>query len=181
MEDLVQAYLVVDVEPLHTPEINIVHAEPLVSFFERHQRLFRGLLFVGVTFIFLGAVFALAVILPEIIKEQYRETSLVRIVLEESNISSIKELGCSQALAKNWILGSSNLQLDPKKDRDQIAQRYILATLFYSMGGENSKNRSNFLSPDNKCNWYPEAVACSRHDKVLNISLVRYRLKSRGF
>jgi len=140
IEDLVQAYLVVDVDPLPTPEINIVHAEPLVSFFEKHQRLFRGLLFVGVPFIFLGVIFTLAVILPGIIKEQQRATSFVRIVLEESNKSSVKDLGLSQALAKNWILGSNNMQFDPKKDRDRISQRYLLATLFYSMGGENWEN-----------------------------------------
>ena len=106
------------------------------------------------------------VFLLVVVPHQVRENKLLAIVLNVSNQTSVRGLGVPQIWAKNWVLGSHNYAYDPTRDREQIAQRYVFATLCWSLGCENFS-----VSPaDNECNWLPELLHCSSDGKVTNLT-----------
>jgi len=98
---------------------------------------------------------------------------LNKIALEVSSESSVNGLGIPQKKALDWILKNNNTRFVPEKDRNQIMQRYQLATLYFSTNGENWTNNGNFLSADDECNWYKEAVMCAEDGRITEISLGR--------
>ncbi len=143
-------------------EIPTVHAEALVqqvTFCTRYRYLLITFFSILITLLFLEF---LLVIVPH----QIRENNLLAIVLNVSNQTDVNGLGVPQTWAKNWILGSHNYGYDPTRDREQIAQRYVFATLCWSLGCENFS-----VSPaDNECNWLPELLHCSSDGKASNLT-----------
>jgi len=150
-EVLVHATLVEDPPP--ETEVYTAYAEPLLPFREKYKWHLRG----G----FSAAIIVLVVVLAIAIPTARRKNSMTSIALQTSNQTSTNMLGVAQRQALNWVLGPNNSQYDPTRDRNQIAQRYILATLYYSTGGGNWTQNSNMLSKDDECNWY-ESVICSQ-------------------
>jgi len=57
-----------------------------------------------------------------------------------------------QSLALNWIINEDPLHLCP--DNLKLSQRYVAATLYYSMGGANWIKSTNFLTEMDECEWY---------------------------
>jgi hypothetical protein len=161
--DFPEPYLAVGTLVIDPP---IVHAKPWVPFYVKYWRWLFGILVVGVIVI----AVVLAVEVPKKKRAAVRTTSLKNIVLQVSGQSSVNDLGFSQKKALDWILGKNNIIFDPLKKRNQIIQRYQLATLYYSTSGENWTNSGNFLSADDECNWFQESVLCSE-DRVTNITL----------
>jgi hypothetical protein len=128
-------------------ELPTAHAEPvalLVPFYVKHRRL---LTVTACTTI----VVTVVVIISFILSIYMRNNRLKAIVCDVSNQASIKGLGLPQTSAMKWILGPNNINFDPKKKREQIAQRYQMATVYYSMQGENWSDKGKFLSPDDEC------------------------------
>lgn len=143
-------------------EIPTVHAEALVqqvAFWKRYRYVLIPIFIILIILLFLEF---LLVIVPQ----QIRENKLLAIVLNVSNQTSVRGLGVPQTWAKNWVLGLHNYAYDPTRDREQIAQRYVFATLCWSLGCENFS-----VSPaDNECNWLPELLHCSSDGKVTNLT-----------
>ena len=58
-----------------------------------------------------------------------------------------------------------------------MIDRYALATLYYSTGGENWNNQTGWLVDPDVCNWYPQVVStpptsiCADNGDVLFMSL----------
>jgi len=143
-------------------EIPTVHAEALVqqvTFCMRYRYLLITSFSILIILLFL-------VFLLVIVPRQIRENELLAIVLNVSNQTDVNGLGVPQTWAKNWILGLHNYGYDPARDREQIAQRYVFATLCWSLGCENFT-----VSPaDNECNWLPELLHCSSDGKASNLT-----------
>mmetsp|Transcript_25869 Transcript_25869/g.51531 ORF Transcript_25869/g.51531 Transcript_25869/m.51531 type:complete len:642 (+) Transcript_25869:150-2075(+) len=57
-----------------------------------------------------------------------------------------------QSLAFNWIINEDPLHLCP--DDPKLSQRYVAATLYYSMGGAKWITSTNFLTEMDECEWY---------------------------
>jgi len=170
-ELLVEAYLVTDPEPVlaatSNPETLIVHAEPLLSFCEKYQWLLRRLSIAAILMVIIVNIVALSLTMPTVV----RNKKVTSIVVRLSN-----HVGVPQRMAMEWILGANNTHLDPDNQRDQIAQRYILATLYYSTLGENWTRSGNFLSSGDECKWYGQSVFCSQDGSVVYIQLGKFVL-----
>jgi len=139
-----------------------VYAKRLVPFREKYKWVLRG----GFGTVIVVIVVVLAITMPR----AQRSRSMTSIALETSNQTSTKMLGVPQRTALDWILGPHNTHYDPIRDRNQIAQRYTLATLYYSTGGGNWTQNGDMLSKDNECNWH-ESVNCSQDGLVTMITL----------
>jgi hypothetical protein len=144
-------------------EIPTVHAEawePQPPFYKKYRYWLIGVFVILI-------ILSLIVLLSMIIPKRIRNKKLLAIVLNVSNQSSIAGLGEPQSMAKTWILGPHNFGYDPTRNHDQLAQRYVCATLCWSLGCENFA-----LTPaDNECNWLPELVHCSSSGKIINITI----------
>jgi len=161
-EILVHATLVEETPPPR-PDMYTAYAEPLLSFRQKYKWPLRGLALVAIVV----TVVVLAIEVPKV----KRNNSLTSIVLSVSNQKNIDELGVPQRLAMNWVFGTNNTHYDAIKQHDRIAQRYVLATLFYSTHGENWTQNANMLSFDDECKWYERSLICSEDGSVVAIKL----------
>ena len=106
---------------------------------------------------------------------QERNDELETIVLEISELTSFT-LGTPQYDAFEWLANDDGFQVCPE-DTQNILQRYVLAVLYYSTGGDDWNNcravtapnggpctsdSSRFLSSSDVCFWY--GVSCNRGD-----------------
>jgi len=80
-----------------------------------------------------------------------------------SEISSVEDLlteGTPQFLAARWISNVDQLHYEiPSSDNDapsshRFVQRYVLAVLFFALGGEGWHEDLEFLSNEDECAWY---------------------------
>ena len=118
----------------------------------------------------------------------YRDRSF-GIVERLQNVTDLEVLSNSstpQGKALNWLLNEDDEYLCP--DTKKLIQRYTLAVIYYSTGGDNwskcSKHSSNcgdekpfqnkkhFLSSDNECFW--AGVRCSESLCVTQIEFGKY-------
>ena len=159
-EVLVQATLVEPPPP--EPEMYTAYAVPLLPFREKYKWVLRG----G----FGAAIVVLVVALAITIPRAQRNRDMTSIALQTSNQNSTKMLGVPQRTALDWVLGPNNIHYNPARDRNQIAQRYILMTLYYSTGGKNWTQNNTMLSKGNECDWY-DSVNCSEFGLVTKIQL----------
>ena len=162
--DLPEPYLAIGTLVIDPP---IVHAKPWVPFFVKYRRWLFG---VSVVVVIVIAV-VLAVEIPKQKRTATRTTSLKNIAFEVSGQSSVNGLGFSQKKSLDWILGPYNTRFDAQDDKEQIMQRYLLATLYHSTAGENWTKSGTFLSADDECNWFKESIICSKDQRVTNITL----------
>jgi len=166
-EVLVQATLVEPPPP--DPEIYTAYAEPVVPFLEKYKWLIRG----GFSTAIIVIIAALAITIPRAQRNSIiaqRNSRMTSITLQASQQNSSKLLGVSQRKALDWILGPNNAHYDPTKDQDQIAQRYILATLYYSTEGGNWTQNGDMLTKNDECDWH-ESINCSQGGSVVSIQL----------
>jgi len=145
----------------------VAHAEPWVPIYVKYRHWLYGVLLVAI----IVAAAILAVEIPKV----NRTKAFTMIVLQVSSQSSEKGLGQPQKLAMKWLLDSNNTKFDPKKDRDQIEQRYQLATFCFSTGGQIWYQKGKFLSSDDECTWFQDSVKCSSEQKVINITVGEHR------
>lgn len=62
-----------------------------------------------------------------------------------------------------------DLQFDPCVSTDTLAQRYLMAILYYSAGGDDWTNSQGWLSSASECTW--TGVACDSEGKIVGLSL----------
>lgn len=70
--------------------------------------------------------------------------------------STINVRESPQNRALQWIINSDPLKLPApttEYERKRILQRYVLATFFFSAGGERWSNKYGFLSERDECDW----------------------------
>mmetsp|Transcript_36742 Transcript_36742/g.89155 ORF Transcript_36742/g.89155 Transcript_36742/m.89155 type:complete len:871 (-) Transcript_36742:512-3124(-) len=62
-----------------------------------------------------------------------------------------------QYLAAQWMAHGDPLNMPIPQERDlQFSERYIMAVLFFAMGGTEWTHQYNFLSGDHICTWFKE-------------------------
>jgi len=127
-----------------------------------------------------GVVLVTCIILAITLKNVSRNNQLKHIAFQISNQTNYNSLGAPQREAIKWLLGKNNTNLDPKKDQSQLAQRYQLATLYFSTSGGNWSNtisNPNVLSSENECTWDPQWISCSDDRKVVTIKIENNQLQ----
>ena len=83
--------------------------------------------------------------------------------------ASIQEAGSPQNEAFTWLSSSPDLALFSD---DRKLQRYSLATLYYSAGGDNWRNNDGWLSDENECDWFSRSAAvCDNLGYYTDLSL----------
>ena len=112
-----------------------------------------------------------------------REELILSMLNDVTPESVILTTGTSQNKAFNWLANIDELNLCPNRSMD-IVQRYILAVVYYSLGGDNwftcnASFKSNstttcieqerYLSKANVCDWY--SVTCSIDGNITGIFL----------
>jgi hypothetical protein len=82
--------------------------------------------------------------------------SVRRIELEKKISAEIPslQLGPFQIEALNWLADHDQANLDfGIVSTDELLERYVMAILYFSMGGENWENTFGFLSGSSVCMW----------------------------
>ena len=75
-----------------------------------------------------------------------------------SSSSDLMKLGSSQQLASNWIINDDEFQLEipasmEDSNADKFVSRYVLAVLYYALGGSRWRDKFNFFSGVDECFW----------------------------
>lgn len=65
---------------------------------------------------------------------------------------AVQTFGTPQYRAAYWLAEEDPLQMETAIDRE-FMQRFVLATFYYSLGGENWSHEVNFMSKDHSCKW----------------------------
>ena len=96
-----------------------------------------------------------------------------------SNMEGFNNTSSPQSQAVEWILSDTNAimrgepkQADFLKDNDRpglLRERYVLAVLYYSLGGEDWARQEEFMSWDHQCNW--NRIKCDERMRVTSIRL----------
>jgi len=114
------------------------------------------------------SVTATSTLSPQLGKERFDQ--LVGILQPISGSSSFGDSSSAQYKAAWWLAAIDGIQMDFSSVRsDKIIQRYVLALLWYGLGGENWKNRKNYASDLVTCSW--DGVSCDTNGIVIEIDL----------
>ncbi len=69
-----------------------------------------------------------------------------------SGAAQVKDKNTPQNAAAKWIVDVDTMQLDATSPH--LEQRYVIALLYYALGGVDWKNNTGYLTPTNECIWY---------------------------
>jgi hypothetical protein len=92
-------------------------------------------------------------------------------ILAVSDTESFSDPQSPQTRALDWLANRDGLKLEV--NAPNLIQRYTLAVLFYSTGGENWRRDLNWLSDEHECQWNAEGGirSCTQDNEVKDISL----------
>lgn len=82
-----------------------------------------------------------------------RRYKLFQSTLEPLTGASIDGSDSPEAQALYWISYDDSAQIDPQSHIDKVTQRFVLATLYFSTGGDNWEHSFSFLSHHDECEW----------------------------
>jgi hypothetical protein len=110
--------------------------------------------------------------------------SIIRsAVLSISSSKDLKNSSSPQARALRWLVYDDALNVS-ETDTRWLRQRYTMAVLYYSTGGDTSWITSlHFLEPIHECMWMvnidigynlPHGLSCSSSNVLSNILIGRY-------
>jgi hypothetical protein len=95
-----------------------------------------------------------------------RYLDLNNIVL---NVSGYPTAGSYQDLAYSWLLNNDTQTTACAGNKIPI-QRYVLATVFYSTGGDKWLRQNGWLNQTtNQCSWY--GVTCNSAKNIIDLNL----------
>ena len=76
-----------------------------------------------------------------------------------------------QAKAVEWLAIHDAYRVDVVAEPARVLQRYVLAVLYYSLGGDDEWNESfGFLEPKYECEW-SGALQCSEDGQVISLDM----------
>lgn len=90
------------------------------------------------------------------------------VLKEVTEEGTLMDSSTPQAKAYLWMLNDDPAQVDPCS-YSKILQRYILATLYFSSGGEEWNAANGWLTGEAECNWL--GITCGGSDAVTGIEL----------
>jgi hypothetical protein len=80
-----------------------------------------------------------------------------------------------QYYAVQWLAHGDGLQKSvPKNNNVHYNERYVMAVLYFSLGGPQWTHQLNFLSPEHICAWYQEFEVITGKDQDLDQSYSVY-------
>lgn len=89
--------------------------------------------------------------------KEERASKLRSAIENVSDINQLKDFGSSRYLALQWIASQDGKRLCPGDET--LFQRYILALLFFHMGGEGWLLKNlEYMNPNSECEWF--GVVC---------------------
>lgn len=111
-------------------------------------------------------------LLPPSIPVTKSALALIELLVSESldGGTSLLNQTTSEYQALVWLL--QNQFLDTYSDRQKI-QRFVLATVYYSMNGDSWLNNSLWLTDTDECQWYSRSrnAVCNQNGDILNLEL----------
>jgi Leucine-rich repeat (LRR) protein len=131
----------------------IMPATRLMSCKERSLSMLYG----GRLLFLIGGCIVLVVVISSMIKNVKAPPDLLPDLLSYlESISpdggaALSDLNSPQFRAATWLAGNQNLFLMEKRS---LIQRYALATLYYSTGGDQWFTNNKWLTDSNECEWY---------------------------
>jgi hypothetical protein len=115
-----------------------------------------------------------AALTPEIEADRvYKLLTLLKAISGDSLLDSTSP----QARTIQWLAAEDAALVDVDGDlQPSLSQRYVLALLFFSTGGEAWASPYSFLSPDSICEWkdFDEGVSCDSQGNVIEIILCKF-------
>jgi Leucine-rich repeat (LRR) protein len=82
---------------------------------------------------------------------------------------SLNDPSSPQFAAYEWLAGNADLR---SYSEEQIIQRYVLATFYFSTGGDGWLENSLWLSNEDECMWYSRAVSpCGTESNLQRLEL----------
>eukprot|EP00980_Cylindrotheca_fusiformis_P010923 scaffold2499_cov125-Cylindrotheca_fusiformis.AAC.14 len=105
----------------------------------------------------------------------FKATELLKsVILSASPESSelLDDVSSSQSKALAWM--SDSQVKDEFLVDEKIVQRWVLAVLYYSTGGENWKNTEKWMTDFDECEWYSgddERSACDDEGRLYSLHL----------
>lgn len=98
------------------------------------------------------------------VREKYNALKMLFVSMDISDVSELPVESCdprNQALV--WLATTYS------KDRDDVMQKYSLASFFFQMTGEQWANREGWLVDEDHCRW--AGVACDENGSITSIFL----------
>jgi len=105
-----------------------------------------------------------------------------KVVSSVSTSESLDDTSSPQNRALEWLCFHDELEL-PSNEQQEITQRYILAVLYYSLGGSDWTVDCDFLSAAHECDWFDVdtdassvkgVTDCNEDLKVTRIMICKY-------
>lgn len=101
-----------------------------------------------------------------------RSSQIKAIVQRISSSEDLKNTSSPQARALYWLVHNDTLNVSAYNIQ-WIQQRYIMAVLFFSTGGNDStwSHSCNFMQPIHECMWMNESQSNAEMYNILNLTL----------
>jgi hypothetical protein len=96
-----------------------------------------------------------------------REQAMAEILTSVTSSTLLNDASTPQGMAFRWLLDNDEAQIDPCT-YPGVAQRYALATFYYSTNGDGWTDNSGWLTGGNECMWL--GITCEE-DLVDELSL----------
>lgn len=99
------------------------------------------------------------------------ESAAVKALIESVSLdggAALQNASSPQFMALEWLQQDKN-NANTTYDDWRMIQRYVLAVLYYSTGGDSWINNEKWLSPENECTWFTSAI-----DPICNETGGRY-------
>ena len=108
--------------------------------------------------------------------ESFHQTMKQKVKDLSGNDEAFNNPFSPQSKALNWVFSNSNNMLQQNKNDgssticpDDLIQRYAIVTLYYSLGGENWNNKSDFLIQNkDECKWGSK-IRCNDQNEIVEI------------
>ena len=113
---------------------------------------------------------------PVPLSEECRNVDRPDVMLEELSVltpkAELNNLVTPQGMAFHWILNVDEAKINPCMDPTRARQRYALAVMYYSTGGDSWIDNTNWLTGSNsECQW--TKVTC--HERIMRVSALMMR------
>lgn len=136
----------------------------------KRRRLLRLLVGAGIAVLILAVVAVIFIIRSgqSDKTENQRQIKLEAIIEKASTPEALSTEGSPQSRARNWLLYDDTLYLDPRTNATeaQVIQRYSLATLYFSTGGDTTWASNNWLQGGECDGRYWDHIDCTEDKEV---------------
>lgn len=111
--------------------------------------------------------------MPSLNPTSTKFTPLKQVLIKYTSEEPLMDSSTPQYKALEWLADTDTYVVDPTNYDFFLAQRYALATFFFSTGGNESwTNDNKFLSDTNECDWI--GIQCYTFNAVKTIDISKF-------